>query len=68
MTKKKPRIVIEQKEEGIKVKIDFAYSRDHALFMMNQAITNLLLDTQMKEEDNELSQLSVTDKEEPKED
>lgn len=50
MTKRKPRIVIEEKEDGIRVKVDFAYSRDHALFMMNQAITNLLLDTQKVEE------------------
>lgn len=51
---KNPRIVIEEKKDGIRVRIDGAHSRDHALYMIAQAqVTMILSDTKDKAEGEE---------------
>lgn len=53
MSKMNPRIVIEDRESGVRVKIHGAYSRDHALFMLAQAMGVMLLPEQKEGESNE---------------
>lgn len=42
MSKKKPRIVVEYIEgEGLRSRVDHAYSREHAIWMLGQAIVQI---------------------------
>jgi hypothetical protein len=47
---KKPRIVIEEGEQGVRLRVDHAYSPEHAVYMLAQAIQIIVTDGAEKEE------------------
>lgn len=58
---KKSRIIIEHDEkQGVKVKVQHAFSPDHAIWMLSQAIT-VIVTPEVEENEEELSELPDAD-------
>ena len=51
---KKPRIVVEETDKGVRLRVDHAYSPEHAVFMLSQAITIIVTDGGKEHELQEL--------------
>jgi hypothetical protein len=61
---KKSRIVVEQVEGGVRVRVDHAYSQEHAIWMLAQAIARITAPEEEVVTDEPVSELPLEDDEE----
>jgi hypothetical protein len=63
-----PRVVVEDTKEGVRVRVDNAYSPEHVIFMLAQAQISVVLDQQKDKEvdaNENVQELPTTHQEEP---